>query len=96
MTTQATANVQTKSDMRANDWIKLGLTAAVVSVVAVLAVQTLSIAVWPEIVLFKPLDSYIRSVIFTLAPVIGATILFAWLVARQAQPVQSFINISVV
>lgn len=96
MTTQATSNIQTKTDMRASDWMKLGLTAAFVSVVAVLVVQALSLTIWPETALFAPLDSYIRSVIFTLVPVAGATALFAWLVNRIARPAKTFIIISVV
>ena len=96
MTIQTTANDQTKTTMQASDWAKLGLVAAVVSVVAVLVVQALAIAIWPEIALFAPLDSYIRSVIFTLVPVAGATVLFAWLVKRTANPVKTFIIISVV
>jgi hypothetical protein len=96
MTTQATANVQTKTSMGKNDWVKLGFIAAVISVAAVLVVQSLAIAFWPEIALFAPLDSYVRSVIFTLVPALGATVLFAWLVNRMARPVRTFIAISAV
>ena len=96
MTKQAKTNNQTKTTIKASEWAKLGLAAGVVSVVAVLVVQFLAIALWPEIALFAPLDSYIRSVIFTLVPVAGATVLFAWLVKRTANPVKTFIIISVV
>ena len=85
MTKQAKTNNQTKTTIKASEWAKLGLAAGVVSVVAVLVVQFLAIALWPEIALFAPLDSYIRSVI-----------LFAWLVKRTANPVKTFIIISVV
>jgi hypothetical protein len=76
--------------------LKLGLITAAASIVAVLVVQALAIALWPEIALFAPLDSYGRSAIFTLVPALGATALLAWLAERRAQPVQTFIQISAV
>jgi hypothetical protein len=87
---------QTKSNMKTGDWVKLGLIAAVVSAVATVIVQAIAIAIWPEIALFEPLGSYIRVVIFTVIPVAIATVLFAWLVNHTAQPVKTFIIISVV
>ncbi len=87
---------QTKSNMKAGDWVKLGLIAAVVSAVATVIVQALAITIWPEIALFEPLGSYIRVVIFTVIPVGVATALFAWLVNHTAQPVKTFIIISIV
>lgn len=96
MSNQVAVNTQTKVTIKNGDWVRLGINAAIVSVVAVLIVQTLAIAIWPEIALFAPLDSYIRSAMFTLVPVIGATALLAWLVAKQSQPVKKFIIISVV
>lgn len=79
-----------------SEWIKLGLFTALVSIVVVLAVEALAIALWPEIALFAPLDSYARSALFTLLPVVGATVLLAWLVRRQERAVRSFIMISVI
>ena len=79
-----------------SEWIKLGLLTALVSIVAVLTVQAPTIALWPEIALFAPLDSYARSALFTLIPVVGATVLLAWLVRRQERAVRRFIMISVI
>lgn len=88
MSNQVAINTQTKVILASRDWAKLGINAAVVSIIAVLIGQTLAIAIWPEIALFAPLDSYLRAVIFTVIPVIGATALLAWLVAKQTQPVK--------
>jgi|GEM_PF-1208792 len=96
MSNQVAVNTQTEVTLKNGDWVKLGTNAAIISLIAVLIVQALAIAIWPEIALFAPLDSYIRSAIFTLVPVIGATALLAWLVAKQPQPVKKFITISVV
>lgn len=96
MSNHVAINTQTKVTLETRDWAKLGINAAVVSIIAVLIGQALAIAIWPEIALFAPLDSYLRAVIFTLVPVIGATVLLAWLVAKQAQPVKKFITISIV
>jgi len=96
MSHQVAVKPQTKVNIKNGDWVRLGINAAIVSIVAVLIVQALAIAIWPEVALFAPLDSYIRSAMFTLVPVIGATVLLAWLVAKQSQPVKKFIIISVV
>lgn len=96
MSNQVAVNPQSKVTIKNGDWVKLGINTAIVSIIAVLIVQALAIAIWPEIALFAPLDSYIRSAMFTLVPVIGATALLAWLVAKQTQPVKKFITISVV
>jgi hypothetical protein len=77
-------------------WVRIGLAAAALSIVAVLIAQALAMAVWPDIALFKPLDSYARSAVFVLVPAIGATAVFAWLVNRATQPVSKFVTISVV
>ena len=82
--------------LKAGDWVKLGALAAVIAIVAVLIVQTIAIAIWPEIALFEPLASFVRAAIFTLVPAIIATALFAWLVGHVKQPVRTFIIISVV
>lgn len=94
MTHPVITKPQDKAKMTRSDWLKLGLITAATSIVAVLAVQALAVALWPEIALFAPLDSYVRSAIFTLVPVVGATALLAWLVERRARPVQTFIIIS--
>lgn len=91
---QLTINTQINAQLEKRDWAKIGLATAIVSVVVVLVVQALAIAVWPEIAQFKPLDSYLRSVLFTVVPVVGATGLLAWLVSRKSQPIQTFIKIS--
>jgi hypothetical protein len=79
-----------------NQWIKIGAVTAVASVVAVLITQAIAIAIWPDIALFKPLDSYARTAVFTIIPVIVATALLAWLVGHKPHPVQTFIKIAVV
>lgn len=96
MTTSMTVDTQPNIQLERGQWARLGLVTALVSIVAVLVVQALAIALWPEIALFAPLDNYVRSAIFTLVPVIGATALLAWLVGRSARPVRTFIQISAV
>lgn len=59
-------------------------------------VQALAIAIWPDIALFKPLDSYARTALFTLIPAAGATALYAWLTSRKQHPEQTFIKIAAV
>lgn len=76
-------------------WNGLGFVATASSVVAVLVVQVLTLSVWPHLALFKPLESLARSAIFTLIPAVGATALFAWLVAHRPNPVKTFVGISV-
>lgn len=89
-------DTRSTAHLAGSEWIKLGLFTALVSIVVVLAVQALAIALWPEIALFAPLDSYARSALFTLLPVVGATVLLAWLVRRQERAVRRFIMISVI
>lgn len=96
MTSRVESGTQPKTQVSDSEWIKLGLVTALVSIVAVLAVQALAIARWPDIALFAPLDSYARSALFTLVPVLVATYLFAWLVGRQERAIQRFITISVI
>jgi hypothetical protein len=91
-----TINTQAERQLGMNQWVQIGLVTAVAGVAAVLIVQVLAIAIWPDIALFKPLDSYARSAIFTAVPAFGATALFAWLAARKPQPAQTFIKISAV
>lgn len=78
----------------ARKWAISGLWAAGVSIVLVLAAQAVALRLWPEAAEFAPLDSYARSALFTLAPAAGATLLFAWLVARRTRPVRDFLAIS--
>ena len=80
----------------AGDWLRIGLMATVVAVIAVLAVQLLATQLWPEIALFKPLDSYARSAAFVIVPAIAATGLFAWLARRSPQADTQFLRIAVV
>ena len=91
-----TMNVPSNVRLDKNQWFRLGLVAAVASVIAVLIVQMVAVAIWPEIALFKPLDSLARTALFTLIPAIGATVLFAWLARRKTNPVPAFLMISVV
>jgi hypothetical protein len=94
MTTQTIGNKETSTAIQRNDWIKIALKTVLFSIIAVLMIQALAVAIWPEIALFKPLDSYPRSALFTLVPAIGATVVFAWLVKHQNQPVKKFIILS--
>ena len=85
-----------ESGTQRRDWVQTGLKAAIFSVVAVLVVQALALMIWPEAALFKPLESYPRSAVFTLIPALGATAVFAWLVRHQNRPVQKFLILSAV
>lgn len=96
MTAQPISGIHPKAQLGAGEWIRLGFVTAVVSIAAVLAVQALAIAQWPEIALFAPLDNYARSALFTLVPVVIATFMLAWLVGRQDRAIQRFITISVI
>lgn len=96
MTSTLKMGTQPPTQLTSGEWLKLGLTTALVSIAAVLAVQALAIALWPEIALFAPLGNYVRSALFTLIPVLVATWLLAWLVGRQAHPVRRFITISII
>lgn len=86
---QPAAQIDTKA------WAQMGLAAAAVSIVAVLAVQALALAAWPDVALFKPMDSYARSALFVLVPALGATAVFAWLVNHTPRPVRTFVQIAV-
>jgi len=96
MSTQETVDTPTNATMQTADWVKLGAITAAASIVAVLVVQAIALSIWPETARFAPLDSYVRSAIFTLVPVIVATALLAWLANRSRQPVQTFVTISAV
>lgn len=96
MATQFTMKDQPAVRLAGSAWINIGLAAAGASIVAVLAVQALAIALWPEIALFKPLESYLRSAVFTLVPAGLATGLLAWLTGHTARPVSTFVKIALV
>lgn len=91
-----TINMQTNTQLDRNQWVRLGAVTAVTSVIAVLIVQVVALTIWPDIALFKPLDSYARAAVFTAIPAIAATALLAWLARRQADPVPTFLKISAV
>lgn len=94
MTARTVENRETKVKLKRNEWLKIGLKTALFSILSVLVIQAIALAIWPEIALFKPLDSYPRSALFTLVPAIGATGVFAWMVKHQNQPVKKFIILS--
>ncbi|MFN8466234.1 MAG: hypothetical protein U0X20_11825 [Caldilineaceae bacterium] len=96
MTTSIEAGTTAGVQLKGSEWAKLGLVTAIISIAAVLAVQAMATALWPEIKTFPPLDSYARSALFTLVPALGATVLLAWLVGRQGQATQRFVGISVI
>jgi hypothetical protein len=87
---------QMNTQLDRSQWLKLGAATAVLSVIAVLIVQIAAMAIWPEIALFKPLDSLARTAVFTAMPAAVATALFAWLARRKADPVPTFLKISAV
>ena len=87
---------QKSESLDRKNWIQLGLIATVASVLAVLIGQFIALAIWPESALFKPLDSYARSAVFTAVPAVVATFLFSWLAAHKSQPVKKFIRIAIV
>lgn len=96
MTSHVEVDTRPTAQLTGSEWIKLGLVTALVSIAAVLAVQALAIALWPEIALFAPLDNYARAALFTLIPVVGATFLLAWLVGHRERAVKRFITLSVI
>lgn len=87
---------QPKETLTPGQWLAIGGVAAIASVLAVLLTQTLALAIWPELALFKPLDSLARTALFTLVPALGATGVFAWLAARRQEPVRAFTRIAAV
>jgi hypothetical protein len=44
----------------------------------------------------RPLDSYLRSALFTLVPALGATVAFAVLVKYTTRPVKKFLILSTI
>lgn len=96
MTTGTIAERDTQAVLGRHGWFKIGLQAALFSVVAVLLVQAAALAIWPEIALFKPLESYPRSALFTLVPALAATAIFAWMAKHRDRPVRDFLVLSTV
>lgn len=94
MTARMMENRETKTNLKRNEWLIIGLRTALFSILSILAVQAIALAIWPEIVQFKPMDSYPRTALFTLIPAIGATFVFAWMVKHQSQPVKKFVIVS--
>lgn len=94
MTTRTIVNKEANKAIKRNDWVKIGLKTALFSIIAVLIVQAAALAIWPDVRVFKPLDSYPRSALFTLVPAIGATVVFAWMVKHLSQPGKKFIILS--
>ncbi len=96
MTVQSSSQTRAANRPTFQQWLILGLIAAVAAIIGVLIVRATALAIWPDAVLFQPLDSLARAIIFTLAPALVATWLLAWLARRSADPVRTFIWISVV
>ena len=89
-------NTPANTQVNQNQWVRIGMVTALASIITVLMVQAVAIAIWPDIALFKPLDSYARTALFTLVPAVGATVMFAWLTRRKTNPVTDFLKISAV
>lgn len=77
-------------------WVTIGAVAAIASVAGVLLAQAAALSVWPEAASFRPLESYPRSVLFTVVPAALATAVFAWLARRRADPVRAFVSVAAV
>jgi hypothetical protein len=77
-------------------WSLLGALAAAAGIAGVLAAQAAALSLWPEAAQFKPLDSYARSVLFTLVPALAATVILAQLARRTSQPIPTFLRIGAV
>lgn len=91
-----TLNTQAQSRLTASQWLTLGAIAAILATTAVLVVKWVALSIWPDAALFKPLDNYARTAIFTIIPAFLATALFAWLAGRRDDPTRVFIRISLV
>lgn len=95
MTTQLIENSGSNHTVRRMIWLRVGIKAALFSIVSVVLVQALLLTIWPEIALFLPLSSYLKSGLFTLVPVLGASGVFDWITRHQARPVKKFIVLSI-
>ncbi|MCC6169262.1 MAG: hypothetical protein IT329_18725 [Caldilineaceae bacterium] len=96
MTVQTSSPARVAGQPSLRQWLILGITAAAAAIVGVLIVQAAALAIWPEAALFRPLESYARSALFTLAPALIATGLLAWLARRSTDPTALFVRISLV
>lgn len=75
------------------EWVTIALVAGVLAAAAAVAVMALAIAIWPDVALFRPLESYSRAALFAFVPALVATAIFAWLAAQRQQPVPAFLTI---
>lgn len=75
-------------------WLKIGLAAGIIAVILVLLAQALALSVWPQAAAFRPLNSYPRTILFTLIPALVATALFARL-ARGDHAAEKFLKIAI-
>lgn len=82
-----------KKMLALTEWVTIALVAGVLAAAAVVAVMALALAFWPNLALFRPLESYPRAALFAFVPALLATAIFAWLVARREQPVPAFLTI---
>lgn len=96
MTVQTSSSMRVAGQPSLRQWLILGVSAAAAAIVGVLIAQAAALAIWPEAALFRPLESYARSALFTLVPALIATGLLAWLARRTANPTAVFVRIAVV
>ncbi len=95
MTTQTRAAPRPAGpSLQLRHWAPLGATAAAISAAGVVIAQALALAAWPEVAAFRPLDSFPRSVLFTVVPAIIATVVLAQLARRTADPVRPFVGLA--
>lgn len=94
MTTRIISNTRKPARLTITRWLWIGIRAALGSILAVLLAQAAILALWPELVAFKPLESYARSALFTLILAIVATAIFACLVKNQEHPEARFLWIA--
>lgn len=87
---------QRRETLTTGQWLSIGLVAAIASIAAVLLVQAIALSLRPDLALFKPLESFTRSALFTLIPALGATGVFAWLTTKREDAVGSFTRIAAV
>lgn len=89
-------NVQTGRGPQTGQWIAIGVTAGLAAAAAVMVVQWIALTIWPDAALFKPLDSYARTSLFTIVPALGATAVLAWFAARRDDPIGVFVRVAIV
>ena len=96
MTTKDSVQLEKADRLFRYNWLTTGLMAGGVAVLAVLLAQFLALQQFSEITQFEPLRSYPRTIAFVMIPALIASRLLAWLGQNRAQPVRTFIGISVV